>query len=258
MSERHIVGMSGGKDSTAMALLLNEREPRQYEYLITPTGDELPEMIEHWKRIADRLGAPLIPITSGHSLQGLIRDFKMLPNHRARWCTRILKIEPFQAYASAAIAEGDDVTLYVGLRADEPEEVRKGAVYGLTEIKQRWPLREWGLSVIDVLTALHERGVVIPRRTDCSRCFFQSLPEWFFLWRDNPELYAQAEADEAYTEHTYRNETRDTWPAPLTGLRQEFERGRKPRGIGKDRQAVQGGLIGLMDSREVMCRACAL
>lgn len=45
---RHIVGISGGKDSVALALRLQEVEPREYDYLITPTGNELPEMFEHW------------------------------------------------------------------------------------------------------------------------------------------------------------------------------------------------------------------
>lgn len=37
---KHIVGLSGGKDSTAMALWLAENQPRDYEYICTPTGEE--------------------------------------------------------------------------------------------------------------------------------------------------------------------------------------------------------------------------
>ena len=44
----HVVALSGGKDSTAMALRLAEIEPQDYVYLCTPTGDELPEMEQHW------------------------------------------------------------------------------------------------------------------------------------------------------------------------------------------------------------------
>ncbi len=40
----HIVGLSGGKDSTAMALWLHENEPRDYTYICNETGNELPEM----------------------------------------------------------------------------------------------------------------------------------------------------------------------------------------------------------------------
>jgi hypothetical protein len=43
----HIISLSGGKDSTAMALRLAEIEPCDYEYLIAPTGNELPEMFDH-------------------------------------------------------------------------------------------------------------------------------------------------------------------------------------------------------------------
>ena len=38
----HVVGLSGGKDSTALALRLAETSPQDYVYLCTPTGDELP------------------------------------------------------------------------------------------------------------------------------------------------------------------------------------------------------------------------
>ncbi len=52
---QHVVALSGGKDSTAMALALAEKEPRDYLYVITPTGNELPEMYVHWKKISDLL-----------------------------------------------------------------------------------------------------------------------------------------------------------------------------------------------------------
>ena len=56
----HIVALSGGKDSTAMALRLAEVEPRNYIYICTPTGDELPDMDRHWKNLECFLGQPLI------------------------------------------------------------------------------------------------------------------------------------------------------------------------------------------------------
>lgn len=57
MSEaKHVVGLSGGKDSTALALWLVENEPRDYEFICNTTGDELPEMVEHWAKLEQMLG----------------------------------------------------------------------------------------------------------------------------------------------------------------------------------------------------------
>src|SRR5208282_5551784 len=93
----HVIGLSGGDDSTLLSVLLKEREPRPYSYVCTPTGDELPEMFAHWRKLAELLASPVIPIMAG-TLKSVIRDQKMLPNFRARFCTRILKIEPYRQW----------------------------------------------------------------------------------------------------------------------------------------------------------------
>lgn len=225
-TRRHIVALSGGKDSTAMALRLAEVEPQDYTYLCTPTGNEMPEMVEHWKRLGDMLGSRILPVTTGVSLQSEIERQKCLPNHRMRWCTRKLKIEPFQRY----LLNASPATCYVGIRADEMD--REGVDHEAIGdgIINRYPLVEWGWGIADVLGYLDERGVEIPERTDCAMCFFQRLGEWWRLWKNYPDLYAEAEELEAMVGHTLRSDSRDTWPAGLAGLRREFENGRVPRG----------------------------
>jgi 3'-phosphoadenosine 5'-phosphosulfate sulfotransferase (PAPS reductase)/FAD synthetase len=93
-----VVGISGGKDSTAMALRLQEVERDNYRFAITPTGRELPPVLDHWKRLEDLLGSPLIKVPAPTIVQ-LIVKFKALPNWRMRWCTRLVKIEPFMDQA---------------------------------------------------------------------------------------------------------------------------------------------------------------
>jgi 3'-phosphoadenosine 5'-phosphosulfate sulfotransferase (PAPS reductase)/FAD synthetase len=231
---RHIVALSGGADSTAMALALAEREPRDYAYVCTPTGDELPEMFMHWRRLGDLLGKPLEVLTTGRSLAGLIREWNALPNWRMRWCTRVLKIEPFQAY----VASHSPCVVYVGLRADETD--REGVEYQ-GEVTRRFPLVEWGWGRTEVIWYLARRNVVIPERTDCAGCFFQTLGEWHSLWQNHPEKYAEWEAKEAATGHTMRSPSRDTHPAALAELRVEFEEGYRPKRTRmKDRPAMCG------------------
>lgn len=211
-----------------MALRLAEIEPRDYVYVCTPTGNELPEMFAHWRNLGELLGKPIIPVMAA-SLDGLIKKQNALPNWRQRWCTRMLKIEPFAAWLMNKANEGYAVTSYVGLRADEEE--REGGDY--TKVPNQttlFPMREWGWGLSDVVDYLARRGVTIPKRTDCAVCFYQQLNEWWDLWKDNPDAYAEGERYEEMTGFTFRSPGRDTWPAALKELRIAFEAGRIPRG----------------------------
>ena len=246
----HVVALSGGKDSTAMALRLAEVDPDVGRiYVCTPTGNELPEMFAHWLRIGELLGSRVVPIVAS-SLDDRIAHHNALPNWRQRWCTRELKIEPFAAYLTAHAP----TVSYVGLRADE--EGRGGVDYSafVPSTTTRFPLREWGWGLADVLGYLDQRGVTVPERTDCAVCFFQRLGQWYDLWRDHPDQWAEGERWEAATGHTFRSPGRDSWPAPMAKLRGEFERGRIP----KDRIPGRALPQAMFDTGPKHCRACSL
>lgn len=219
---KHVVGLSGGKDSTALALRLAEVEPRDYEYICNETGNELPAMQEHWALLERLLGKPILRVRHERDLLQEIEFQQMLPSVFARWCTRILKIEPTIAYMEK-LPQGS--TLYVGLRADEEE--RKG-LYG-EDITIRFPMREWGWKESDVWAYLEQRGVCIPKRTDCALCPYQRLGEWRDLWKEHPDLYGQGVALEDKIGATFRSPGRDTWPADLRGLAEDFQRERPLR-----------------------------
>ncbi len=242
MSERlQVVALSGGKDSTALALRLAELEPGPFRYLCTPTGDELPELLEHWAWLEAELGQPIERVTHPLGLNGLIEHFGALPNWRQRWCTRMLKIEPCLAYLEGIVG---DFELCVGLRADEEE--RKG-IYS-EAFETRFPLREWEWGLAEVVDYCKQRGARIPERTDCARCYGQRVSEWWRLWKDHGDLYADAERQEAEVGNTFRSPQRDTWPAELVQLRKKFEGGARPRGVGQE---------SLFDDGDA-CRVCKL
>jgi 3'-phosphoadenosine 5'-phosphosulfate sulfotransferase (PAPS reductase)/FAD synthetase len=238
----HIVPVSGGKDSTATALWLNANEPRDYAYVCTPTGNELPDWYEHMRVLAGILGKPILPVMGG-TLKGIIEQEGMIPNWRARFCTRMLKLDPFAGY----LMQRTPATIYVGLRADE-EEREGGDYHRIPDVTTRFPLRDLGWGESDVLAFLDQRHIRIPERTDCAWCFFQTLGEWWVLWREHGGLYAEAEQIEFDRGHTFRSPQRDSWPAGLALLRAEFEKGRVPPRTNRQHDLFRG----------TQCRVCRL
>jgi len=247
---RHVVALSGGKDSTALALRLAEVEPRDYTYVITPTGNEPTELTVHWRKLGDLLGKPLTIVTEGKSLHGEIIRQAMLPNHAARWCTRILKLAPYYAWMRA----NAPCVSYVGIRADE--DARTGMVFPEEDgIQVDFPMRRWGWKLEHVYAYLRQLGVSIPNRTDCVDCFWQTLAELYELWlSDRAAFYLGAEIEERVSAargktYTFRSPQRDTWPASRRALGAEFEKGRVPTRSMK-----------MMDKRREVgaCRVCTL
>ena len=252
---RHIVALSGGKDSTCLALHLKETRPAvDFTYVCTPTGDELPEMVDHWTKLEGVLGKPIISLTD-LTLKDLVRKHVMLPNFRARFCTVTIKIAYFQKW----LVENTPATVYIGLRADE--ENREGGIYNIPDVVVEYPLRDAGMGKSDVIQFLADRGIAIPVRTDCARCFFQTLTEWWRLWKYNRHIFEDAIQDEAFVSEargkpcTYRSPQRDTWPAGLAELGAEFEKGRVPKnrqGVPADKQP-----LGTAIERDTMCTFCS-
>lgn len=221
---KHIGAISGGKDSVCMAHLLKEQHPEiPFIWVCTPTGNEPPEWFAHMRALRERIGS-ITPIMYPGGLGGLIKQWNALPNWRQRWCTRVLKIEPFAAY----LMQNAPAKFYVGLRADE--EAREGGDYQeVPNVEMIFPLREAKMGLNEVIQFNADRGINIPRRTDCMVCFFQRLIEWYELWRDNLPSYLEGEAWEAATGYTFRSPGRDTQPTSLKDLRTKFETGWVPR-----------------------------
>lgn len=203
-----------------------------FSLLHTATGNELPGVREHIERVARGVKAPLIDI-GAPTLGELIDEQQCIPNFQRRFCTRMIKIEPVSEWLSKQPLRH---VLCVGLRADE--EGRAGGTY---DCDVMYPLRDWGWNEADVISYIEAQGFVPPARTDCAVCFYQTLHEWFILWRDYPEQYAQGEAWEKQIGHTFRSPARDTRPAALVDLRQCFEQGYRPK----------------RRRRKITCRVCS-
>lgn len=205
-SIRHILLISGGKDSTALAIYMREKHPEiDVEYVFCDTHKELEETYEYLAKIEGVLEKPITRLSSGLGERGFDHWLDVyggyLPSPSVRWCTKKLKIEPFEDYV------GDDpVRLYVGIRADEH---RDGYISTKPNIEPVFPFKEDGIAKADVLRILEESGVGLPEyyewrtRSGCYFCFFQRKKEWVGLLEKHPDLFEKAEeyekTEEGYT-----------------------------------------------------------
>jgi len=219
---RQIIALSGGKDSSALAVYMREperwqkhlgktdAEPREpiedVEFVFCDTGTELAETYEYLDKLERYLGKPIERLQADsppgktpfdHYLE-LYGGF--LPSANMRWCTRNLKIKPFEHHI------GDDpVVNYVGIRADEE---REGYISTKDNITTRFPFREDGLDKHDVYRILNDSGLGRPdyydwrSRSGCYFCFFQRRSEWVGLKENHPELFEAAKEYEKVDEDT--------------------------------------------------------
>ncbi|MBY0484649.1 phosphoadenosine phosphosulfate reductase family protein [Nitrosomonas sp.] len=204
---RHVLGLSGGKDSSALAIFMRDKVP-QMEYFFTDTGAELPETYEYLDKLEAYLGKPIARINATRTFDHLLKNQynNFLPSPNTRWCTRELKIRPFEEFA------GDDVVVsYVGIRADED---REGYVSTKPNIKAVFPFKEAGLVYADIMRILNDSGLGIPAyyewrsRSGCYFCFFQRKSEWVGLKERHPQLFEDAKQYEKFDPETG---TRYTW-----------------------------------------------
>ena len=201
---RHVLGISGGKDSAALAIYIRDRYPEVHEkieYFFTDTGAELKEIYEFLDKLESYLGKEIIRLSSGKDFEHWLKlHNEYLPSPQQRWCTRVMKIKPFEDFV------GDDpVVSYIGIRADEN---REGYISKKETIKPVFPFIEDGL-VRDDIFKLLEDSVGIPEyykwrsRSGCYFCFFQRQDEWLGLKRNHPELFEKAKAFEKREREKY-------------------------------------------------------
>jgi 3'-phosphoadenosine 5'-phosphosulfate sulfotransferase (PAPS reductase)/FAD synthetase len=189
---RHIVSLSGGKDSTALAIFMMQQYPEiEVEYVFCDTGEELPETYQYLEKIETFLGKPINRVRSERTWDEWLEKFSgYLPSARSRWCTSNLKIVPFEKFVGE-----DTVYSYIGIRADED---RDGYISNKKNIIPVYPFKEHGITKEDVMRILDESGLGLPEyykwrtRSGCYFCFFQRRYEWLGLKENHPELFEKA------------------------------------------------------------------
>ncbi|MGZ8243101.1 phosphoadenosine phosphosulfate reductase domain-containing protein [Methylomagnum sp.] len=204
---RHLLGLSGGKDSSALAIYLRDKVP-EMEYFFADTGAELPETLAYIDMLEDYLGKPIEKINAGRDFDYYLKLHNhYLPSPRQRWCTINLKLIPFENFVG-----NDDCISYIAIRADEP--TRTGYISKKPNIKTCFPFKNDGITKEDVTKILESSGLGLPdyykwrSRSGCYFCFFQRQEEWAGLLKHHPGLFEKSKQYEKIDEATGK---RYTW-----------------------------------------------
>lgn len=168
----HVLGLSGGKDSAALAVYMIDNYPElDIKYYFTDTGKELPEVNEFIDRLAGYVETIVDPYEEVFTSNREKKDFdyhlrqhkSYLPSPQARWCTIQMKLVPFEKWIQLKMQkEGyTKVISYVGIRADEP--AREGFLTNAVTSEYltiKMPFREDGLGRDDIFDILRKADLL--------------------------------------------------------------------------------------------------
>ncbi len=154
---KHVLGISGGKDSAALAIYLRQKYPElNIEFYTCDTGKELDETYSLISKLNSVLGQNIRIYKSMDEENSPMKNpfdhflatyGGYLPSPQARWCTKKMKLEPFE------IEIGNNPTIsYVGIRGDEN---REGYISKKENIQTIFPFRKniWSSDVIKKVLA---------------------------------------------------------------------------------------------------------
>ena len=213
-SEKHVLGLSGGRDSAALAVYMRQHFPElEIEYFFTDTGKELPEVYEYLGRLEGFLGKPILRLNPDRDFDFWLKQYNdFLPSPQARWCTRQLKLRPFEQWLKPILENGTKVFSYVAIRGDE--EYREGYNSKQKNLVVKLPFKDAGIDKVGVLDILDGAGLGLPSyyewrtRSGCTFCFFQQKIEWVRLMERHPDAF---EAAKAYEKNAVEHGSPFTW-----------------------------------------------
>ena len=200
--EKHVLGLSGGRDSAALAVHMRQSHPElNIEYFFTDTGKELPEVYEYLGKLEGFLGKPILRLNPDRNFDFWLKQYnEFLPSPQTRWCTRMLKLRPFESWLKPMLEVGATIYSYVAIRSDE--EYREGYSSKHDRLIVKLPFKDAGIDKAGVLELLDAAGLGLPRyyswrsRSGCTFCFFQQKIEWVRLMEQHPEAFEEAKSYE--------------------------------------------------------------
>jgi len=208
----HVVSFSGGKDSTAMLLMMIEKGMHIDEIVFCDTGMEHPEAIEHIKQVSKDIGREIKTLRDEHDYDYYCTKVKCAdgtlgyghPTLRSRWCTGHLKISVTEGYFDA---KNRPLVVYLGIAADEAHRTEHNQS---SKGERRFPLVEWGVTEKEALEYCYARGYDWGglykglTRVSCWCCPFMSLKDIRFIYNERPQIWEKIKDLDSRTKNDFK------------------------------------------------------
>jgi len=198
---KHIVSFSGGKDSTAMLLMMIEKGMHIDEIVFCDTTVEFPQMIEHISKVENYIGRRITRLQAPFDFEYYLAYHVKVrgknkgkkgygfPNFRNRWCTGTLKKDVIRRHLKSYPYR----TEYLGIAADEPNRINK--TKSTSKVTYRFPLYDWGITEKKALQYCYSKGFDWGglyekfARVSCYLCPLQRIGGLRIIYNEFPELW---------------------------------------------------------------------
>ena len=192
--KKHIISFSGGKDSTAMLLMMIEKKMQVDEIVFCDTGMEFSEMYKHIKQVEEYIERSITTLKANHSFEYYLGHHKKkngnigygFPDFRNRWCTALLKRDLMKKHCRGDIE-------YHGIAIDEKHRSLKNQ-------KGRnisYPLIDWRITEKEALEYCYSKGFDWGglykkfNRVSCWCCPLSRIGELRILHNEYPKLWGE-------------------------------------------------------------------
>lgn len=196
----YVPSVSFGKDSTAMLLMMLERQEPIHSVLWFDTEWEFPEIREHARKIVHDTGINLITVRHWVGFDFLEKRYGVA-HGSGGWCTAA-KRDTCNKYIRLVRKDNPDIIECLGYSSDEIKRAER------TQKAKKWtvrfPLIEWGISELDALQYCYDKGYdfggiyewMPSKRVSCYKCPKQSKADWAAIRKHKPELLQQEDKGE--------------------------------------------------------------
>jgi len=202
----NIVSFSGGKDSTAMLLMMIEKGIQINEVVYADVvGAEFEEMYKHIEKVKDYIPNEILftTIRGNITFEEGIKKYHW-SDFKNRWCTTLLKIQPIKKYLNGKYEKNNYIEC-IGIAYDEPKR------YKPTEYK-KYPLYEWKITEKEALEYCYNKGFDWSGlyeefdRLSCFLCPLQRIGELRTIYNVYPKYWKKMKILDKFSERSFRSD----------------------------------------------------